>query len=213
MLSYINKVSLVAFFITTSVVVYQIYNLKKSKFKEQVPSIPDFKEKNNFNEISNFTSLPSYLTKKENKTVNYSKFIFLTISLLTVIIIVFVVSLIKKNSITSTKQITVKPKISISATPTKTKLKDNREVIPEESPTIEPENTLVPLVPEPSEIVPTEITPTEIVVANSPSITPVEDSTEVVAKAPEVLPETSSWEKGFLIIGVAISTIFFSFIL
>ena len=76
LLSYINKVSLFAFFITTLVVSYQIYILKKEKSREKAPKIPDFKEKNNFNVATNFTSLPSFLTKKELKAVNYSKSVF-----------------------------------------------------------------------------------------------------------------------------------------
>ena len=48
LLSYINKVSLLAFFVTTLVVGYQIYVLKKEKTKEQTPSIPDFKDMGKF---------------------------------------------------------------------------------------------------------------------------------------------------------------------
>ena len=77
----------------------------------------------------------------------------------------------------------------------------------------------------PTEVVPKDITPTvdtqlnveptEIILAKSPSLTPTVElkSATEVANKPEVLPETGSWEKGFLIIGVAISTILFSFFL
>ena len=123
-LSYVNKVSLVAFFITTLIVSYQIYILKKEKSKEQTPTIPDFKEGGTFGVVSNFTSLPSSLTKKELKAVNYSKMIFPIITAFTVIIIVFVVSLIGKNGApdqvleTPTPFVTRVPTIARSALPT-----------------------------------------------------------------------------------------------
>src|SRR3989339_848976 len=131
LLSYINKVSLFAFFITTLVVGYQIYILKKEKSREKAPKIPDFKEKNNFNAVANFTSLPSFLTKKELKAVNYSKSVFLIISLLTIIIVIFVVSLIIKINSTS-NQALVNPPTVISPAPT-------RKLI---SPTVVPTVTL-----------------------------------------------------------------------
>ena len=55
------------FLLPLLVVSYQIYILKKEKSKEKAPTIPDFKEKNNFNVATNFTSLPSFLTKKNLK--------------------------------------------------------------------------------------------------------------------------------------------------
>jgi len=218
-LSYINKVSLFAFFVTTLVVAYQVYNLKKERSKEQTPVIPDFKENSDFGIAANFTSLPSSLTKKELKAVNYSKLVFLVISLLTIIIVVFVVSLIKKNSPVPNQALN--NQTAVTVTPGTTAMGD-----------IDEKNNLTPTptgtVPTgilPSEIVPTDITPavdsqltiepTEIILAKSPSSTPTTKPgsvTEVVNK-PEVLPETGSWEKGFLIIGVAISTILFSFFL
>src|SRR3989339_887677 len=115
-LSYLNKVSLIAFVITTAVVAYQIYIFKKEKTKEHTPTIPDFKENNNFGVVSNYTSLPSSLTKKQIKSVNYSKSIFLTISLLTVIIVIFVVSLIKRNSVVPDQALKNSP-VKATATP------------------------------------------------------------------------------------------------
>lgn len=209
LLSYINKVSLLAFFVTTLVVGYQIYILKREKSKEHTPTIPDFKEKNNFNVVANFTSLPSSLTKKELKAVNYSKPIFIIISLLTIIIVIFVVSLIKKNSST-TNQALVNPPAVISQTPIHksitptTKAVQLTPIVPTVIPTVESIAVLSPSV---------TVVPTEIVLAKSPSLTPVVNPTEVVENKPQVLPKTGSWEKGFLIIGVAISTIFFSFLL
>ncbi|MEK7096857.1 MAG: hypothetical protein AAB859_00910 [Patescibacteria group bacterium] len=206
LLSYINKISLFAFFITTVVVVYQIYILKKEKTKEQTPSIPDFKENHNLGVVANFTSLPDSLTKKELKSVNYSKLVFLIISLLTIIIVIFVVSLINKNN-SSRNQALVTPQVKIPS--------PSSRVILSPSPTL----TLIPTVSptvalSPTVVLSPTIVPTEIILAQAPSSTPILDPTTgqtITNSAPTVLPETGSWEKGLFIIGVAISTIFFSF--
>lgn len=198
LLSYINKVSLLAFFVTTLVVGYQIYVLKKEKIKEKNPVIPDFQEKNNFNTVANFTNLPSSLTKKETKVVNYLSPVFLIISLLTVIVIVFVVTLIKKNGDTHNQVLVNPPLITTTVIPT---------IIPTVIPNVI--STVIPTV-EPV-ISPTKsIEPTEIILAKAPTLTQVISPTNTIDK-PQVLPETGSWEKGFLMIGVAISTVFFSF--
>lgn len=216
-LSYINKVSLFAFFVTTLVVAYQVYNLRKERSKEQPPVIPDFNESNNINVAANFTSLPSSLTKKELKAVNYSKLVFLIISLLTIIIVVFVVSLIKKNSPVTNQASNDQTVVTITPEPAAMDLeKSNLTPTP---------TGMAPTGILPTEIVPTNITPTvdpqptveptEIILAKNPSSTPTAipgSATEGVGK-PEVLPETGSWQKGFLIIGVAVSTILFSFFL
>lgn len=197
LLSYINRVSLLAFFVTTLVVGYQIYILKKEKSKEHAPSIPDFKEKIDLNMVVNYTSLPATLTKKEIKAVNYSKLIFFVISLLTIIVVIFVVSLIKKNNI------------------------PQKEALNNQAPTEEP----TPMKVIPTEIIPTDITPTivaqtaepsidptEIVIASDTSSAQVNNPTEVVVNNKlQVLPETGNLGKELFIIGVAISTIFFSF--
>jgi hypothetical protein len=214
-LSYLNKVSLIAFVITTAVVAYQIYIFKKEKTKEHAPSIPDFKENNNFGVVSNFTSLPSSLTKKQIKSVNYSKSIFLTISLLTVIIVIFVVSLIKRNSVVPDQAL---KNSSVKATVTPAIIKPTVEATPasEKSlvPTVVP-TEVVPTEVAPTEVVPTEILaePTEIVLANNPGASEEESPTEAPVNPPQVLPETGSVGKVLLIIGVAFSTIFFSFFL
>lgn len=214
-LSYLNKVSLIAFVITTAVVAYQIYIFKKEKTKEHAPSIPDFKENNNFGVVSNFTSLPSSLTKKQIKSVNYSKSIFLTISLLTVIIVIFVVSLIKRNSVVPDQAL---KNSSVKATATPSIIKPTVEATPasEKSlvPTVVP-TEVVPTEVAPTEVVPTEILaePTEIVLANNPGTSEGESPTEAPVSQPQVLPETGSVGKVLLIIGVAFSTIFFSFFL
>jgi len=232
-LSYVNKVSLVAFFITTLIVGYQIYILKKEKSKEQTPTIPDFKEGGTFGTVSNFTSLPSSLTQKELKAVNYSKMIFPTISIFTVIIIVFVVSLIGKNGspdqalVTPTPFVTRVPTIARSASPTpkpiaKISPSPIIEATEEASllatlsatltvtPTAEPTSSFQALLT--ASTSPT-VVPTEIILAQASSPTPTTNPSNITPTtgAIKVLPETGSLEKGLVIIGVAISTIFFSF--
>lgn len=214
LLSYINKVSLVAFFITTVVVAYQIYNLRKEKTKEQTPIIPDFKEKNNFNVVANYTNLPSSLTKKELKSVNYSKLVFFTISLLTIIVVIFVVSLIKKNNTTQNQTLN-------DLAPVNTKSKEVQTPTPKNKLRPSPIADIVPTNITPTDVLPTNIVPTvnsqptiqptEIILAINPSLTPEVSLTETAVSIPQVLPETGSWGKGLLIIGAAISTIFFSF--
>jgi len=199
LLSYINKVSLMAFFVTTIFVGYQIYILKKEKNKDKTPTIPDFREKNNLNTVTNFTNLPPYLFKKETIAVNYSKSIFIIISLLTLIIVVFVVSLIKKNN--------TQPKEASNIIVPTNKPRQDPNLIPTKI--VEP-TVVEPTVVEPTAITPTIIEPTEIVIARGPSLTPETNPTEVVDK-PQVLPETGSWEKGLVIVGIAILTVFFSF--
>ena len=204
LLSYINKISLFAFFITTLVVGYQIYFLKKEKFKEKIPTIPDFKENNNFNVITNFTNLPSSLAKKELKTINYSKLVFLIISLLTIIIVIFVVSLINKNNFTR-NQVSISPSTVISPTPTRKSILPTVKIVLSPSPAVAP--TIIFTSP--------TIVSTEIILAQAPSFTPTlnpTNSRKITDSVPKVLPETGSREKGLLIIGVAILTIFFSFL-
>jgi len=209
LLSYINKVSLIAFFVTTIFVGYQIYILKKEKNKDKTPTIPDFREKNNLNTVTNFTNLPPYLFKKETIAVNYSKSIFIIISLLTLIIVVFVVSLIKKNN--------TQPKEASNIIVPTNKPRQDPNLIPTKiveptvvEPTVVEPTVVEPTVVEPTAITPTIIEPTEIVIARGPSLTPETNPTEVVDK-PQVLPETGSWEKGLVIVGIAILTVFFSF--
>ncbi|VVA43895.1 Alginate lyase 2 [Candidatus Roizmanbacteria bacterium] len=217
LLSYINKVSLIAFFITTAVVGYQIYILKKEKSKEKAPSIPDFQENNNLNMVANFTNLPNSLTKKELKAVNYSKTVLISISVLTVIVIVFVISLIGRNS-SSNDQALVSPTPVISRTPTAPAIR--RTVFPTPVDNLTPTMVatlsallITPTVeasPSPMLKEAVEATPTEIILAKATTLTPTV-SISVTQKPLTVLPETGSVEKGLLIIGVAISTIFFSF--
>jgi len=204
LLSYINKVSLLAFFVTTLVVGYQIYVLKKEKTKEQAPSIPDFKDKVRSNAVVNYTRLSDSLIKKNNEQANYSKLILFIISLLTIIVVIFVFILIKQNSslrneasVSPTTTPTIKPIITLSPSPTCT---GQACLTRTKAPTVRPTVTL-------------SASPTEIVLAKVPTLTPTASILNLSpTQSPlKTLPETGSIGKGLLIIGVAVSTIFFSF--
>ncbi len=218
LLSYINKVSLLAFFVTTLVVGYQVYILKKEKTQEQTPSIPDFKDKVKSNEVINYTRLPGSLIKKDSQSANYSKLVFLIISLLTVMVVIFVLILIKQNS-SLRNEASVSPTMIILPTTT---------LKPTQAPTVGPTVLLSPsptvsLLPSPTVsssptlIVSLSPSPTEIILAQTPSLTPTKSlantspTQEISSSKPQTLPETGRIGKGLLIIGVAISTIFFSF--
>ena len=214
LLSYINKVSLLAFFVTIVVVGYQIYILKKEKTKEQAPTIPDFKERIKSNEVANYTNLPGSLTKKDNKPVNYSRLIFLTIFLLTTVVIVFVLILAKKNSRPLNTE-TSPPTIANNVTPTIAVARPTPTL--EQTLPLSPSPTVGPS-PSPTSVAVTSVeapptsspSPTEIILAKVPSLTPTTEAT-VSKETIQTLPETGSIQKGLLIIGIAISTIFFSF--
>ncbi len=74
-LSYLNKISLIAFIITAGFLAYQFYLLKKDSVSgtKKTPTIPDFNENEKI-DISNYTKLPDVLAvpnpvvlKKDNK--------------------------------------------------------------------------------------------------------------------------------------------------
>lgn len=235
LLSYINKVSLLAFFVTTLVVAYQIYIIKKEKTKEKAPSIPDFKDIDKSNEVVNYTRLSGSLIKKNNEPANYSKLVFLIISLLTIMVVIFVLILVKKNS-SLRNEASVSPTIVVLRTPTlKPTCTGQACLTPTKAPTVRPTVVLSPsLTPTPSPtdapmsslpaasssptlIVSLSPSPTEIILAQILSLTPTISLTNtsptqgIINSKPQTLPETGSIEKGLLIIGVAISAIFFSF--
>ncbi|MBI5123261.1 hypothetical protein HZA75_05380 [Candidatus Roizmanbacteria bacterium] len=223
LLSYINKISLLAFFVTTSVVGYQIYVLKKEKTKEQAPTIPDFKDKVKSNEVLNYTRLSGSLIKKDNKPANYSKLVFLIISLLTIMVVIFVLILIKQNS-SSGNEASISPTIVVLPTPTlKPTCTSQACLTPTQAPTVGPTVALslspavsssatliVSLSPSPTEIVLAQAAPT---CTGQACLTPTKTSpTQGITNSKlRTLPETGTIGKGLLIIGVAISAIFFSF--
>ena len=210
LLSYINKASLLAFIVTILIVGYQVYILRKEKKKEQAPTIPDFREAASGNKVvANFTNLPASLTMKEAKKANYSKLIFLIISLLTIMVVIFVFILIRRNN-AGRDQALVTPPVTLSPTakavsaPTLTPL-PSPTIFSSLSPTVSLTETtctgqacLTPTI---------TIIPTEIILAK----TNLTSTIGPTGSRLETLPETGNVGKGLLIIGAAISVIFFSF--
>lgn len=228
LLSYINKISLFAFFITTMVVVYQIYTLRKEKSKEKAPSIPDFKERSYQSGVANYTNLPDSMLVKEIKKANYSKLIFSIIALLTLVIIIVVVTLINRNKIPGDQALN-KPTPTITKSPSLVKPSSNPTptvssssnltptgTLTEGTPIAEPTLTSIPSLTPTNEpiIIPATVEPTEIIIAEAPTSTPATSTNDnTTPSVPQTLPETGSVKKVLLIFGVAISTIFFSFFL
>jgi len=223
LLSYINKASLLAFIVTILIVGYQVYILRKEKKKEQAPTIPDFREAASGNKVvANFTNLPASLTMKEAKKANYSKLIFLIISLLTIMVVIFVFILIRRNN-AGRDQALVTPPVTLSPTA-------KAVSAPTLAPTLPPELPPPTLTPLPSPTIFSSLSPTVSLTETTctgqacltPTITII--PTEIIlAKTNltstigptgsrlETLPETGNVGKGLLIIGAAISVIFFSF--
>ena len=123
---------------------------------------------------------------------------------MTIIIVIFVVSLINKNNSTS-NQALVNPPTVISPAPTRklTSPTVMPTVMSIVTPTVMPTVTLTQTQLTPTVLL--TIVPTEIILAQAPSSTPVLNPTngqKITGVVPKVLPETGSWKKGFLIIGV-----------
>lgn len=225
LLSYINKVSLLAFFITTAVVGYQIYLIRKERSKASKPSIPDFKDMAKSGRPLNYTLLPDVLTKKETQKVNYSGLVFSVISLLTIVVIVFIVYLIRRNSGQSASQTTPanniqqqnnpKPLAQNNVSPTIIKLSITPSISPAPSPS--PTSGIVSVTPTINMSVTPSASqtpsPTEIILANPTDTGTVlqnASDTPVLSKL-QSLPVTGSIGKGMVLFGTAITTIILSF--
>ena len=220
LLSYLNKISLVAFFITAGFLFYQIYLLRKgSKPKQEKPSIPDFNENMKI-DVANYTKLPPSLTtapitvKKDNKAV---LIVLSSLGVLTVVLF-FVISFRSRSTAPKTPQVSIR----ITSTPTP-KLKPS--LSPSSSPTAsEPAGlspsptaalTITPTT-EPS-IEPSETpTPTEVILAVISPTTPITESpvptSSVSPTTITSLPTTGIIDRSLAIFAVASLLIFFSFI-
>ena len=171
-LSYLNKISLIAFFITAGFLFYQVYLLKKtSPPKEEKPNIPDFNENMKI-DVENYTKLPGAIAnptpipiKKENKTV-----LFILAGLGGLTIILFIIISLKSTPSTPSPQVSVqitltpsptfKPKPILSVSPTATA---QAELQPTLTPTVTPVPTTVEPseAPSPTEVILAKISPTE----------------------------------------------------
>lgn len=220
-LSYLNKISLLAFIITGGFLIYQFYLLKKeiSSNSKKTPTIPDFNE-NEKVEVLNYTKLPfnlnqEYLVikKKDNKTI-LSLVIGLSLVILT--LGVFLILRVRQSSevsqvIIPTPTLSVKVLTKIINSPTPRLVSEiTPTLLPTSTPTSTP--TLTPTLP----LLSTTPTPTEIIIALvSPTITSSnENMTEETISPTKVdnLPITGVIDQSLILFGAAVSLIFFAFI-
>jgi len=126
-LTYLNKLSLVAFFITAIVLIYQVIIMKRDNNKKSsTPVIPNFNE-NMVVPVKNFTSINE--EKLIHKTQPMPKNIFFPIIGITIICLILVIYLITKqnkqvdivvdtNKIAPTTQPSISPSPASAAIPT-----------------------------------------------------------------------------------------------
>jgi len=208
-LSYLNKISLLAFVVTAIFLGYQFYLLKKESFtnKNKKPIIPDFNENEKI-EILNYTKLPAEhqpVMKNDNKqAITFVIGAGLLVLTLTVFII------LKSKQTKQTQYVyeptpTARPVVLISKKPTLkptikptilVNLSPTEKILPSVSPTISPTEVIITLVsptiisPIPTEKITKELTPT------------------VIAS----LPTTGIIDQSLIFFGIAFSLIFFAFV-
>lgn len=224
-LSYINKISLIAFIITAGFLGYQFYLLKKETPRDpkSTPSIPEFNENEKMSS-ANYTKLETDLTSQApvvaNKSSKPALASVIAAGLLVLTLTVFMVirSRQSENIPQSTQpMLTDRPvaKISSESTrkPTAEVSKDPVTIPtkPEITPTtpVEPTQELVEAAtPSPTEVIIAVIKPTEISdsSASSNEVTDI-SPTKIVS-----LPITGLTDRALTLFGVAISFIFFAFI-
>jgi len=151
-LTYLNKISLVAFFITAIVLIYQVVIMKRGNIKKKsTPVIPNFNEKMAV-PVKNFTSINE--EKLVHKTQPMPKNILFPIIGITVICLVVVVYLINKQN----KQIEVNNFNNNSANEIVPTLIVKKNIYPTAiKPSVLPTSITIPTVVVPS-ILPTVIT-------------------------------------------------------
>lgn len=219
-LSYLNKISLLAFIITAGFLFYQVYLLRKeSSPKQKKPTIPDFNENMKI-DVLNYTKLPTDLTsgpvpiKKGNKTL------LIGTSALTVLTLVlfFIISIRSPQqpspdniavNITLTPSATVKPTSKPISSPVPTEISLSPTVEPTMTITSSPTPTTLPEVtPSPTEVILAVISPT-IEESLSPTTTVSTTTSPTIIAS---LPTTGIVDRGLVIFAVASLLILFSFV-
>ncbi|MFH0979592.1 MAG: hypothetical protein V1803_01455 [Candidatus Roizmanbacteria bacterium] len=220
-LSYLNKISLLAFIITAGFLFYQVYLLRKESSRKQgKPTIPDFNENTKI-DVLNYTKLPADLTsspvpiKKENKTL------LIGVSALTVLtaVLFFIISMRSSQkpspdniavNITLTPSATVKPTSKPTSSPAPTnKTSLSPTVKPTMTVTSSPTPTTLPeITPSPTEVILAVISPTKET-SLSPTTT---ESTTISPTTIISLPTTGIVDRGLVIFAVASLLILFSFV-
>lgn len=176
-LTYLNKLSLVAFFITAIVLIYQVIIMKRDNNKKSsTPVIPNFNE-NMVIPVKNFTSINE--EKLIHKTQPMPKNIFFPIIGITIICLILVIYLINRQSkqadINNKTIPTLVVKKSISPTIIKLPILPTSITIPTTitNPSISPTSITIPTrIPTTynNETVIAYITPKDQLVENTPTI-------------------------------------------
>jgi len=122
-LSSLNRITIISFFATFFLLIYQVYLLRKEvKKRKKKIDIPDFEDNNGVNPIKDF----NFGEKKEKKITFYQDFflnrVFIIVILFLFFLSIFIFSLIKNNNqstsvsttaVSQEKKIIVSPKIKI----------------------------------------------------------------------------------------------------
>ncbi len=112
LLIYLNRISLVIFFILIIFISYQFYLLKKeTKNKQEKIEIPEFKEED-YKEIKNYTSFSQTLNKDKLSNKENSFFLIILIFLSLVAVVLFILINEKLKSLEKEKIIDLKETIS-----------------------------------------------------------------------------------------------------
>lgn len=224
-LSYLNKISLLAFFLTAGFLFYQLYLLKKTSTpKEEKLKIPDFNENIKIN-VENFTKLPDSMTKVSPIQINKDNklFLFILAGLGGLTIILFIIISLKSTPSTTTPSVsvqitltpspTIKSETFLSVSPTETDqagLKPILTLTPTSTPF--PTKTVLSETPTPTEVILAIINPTETIQTESPTpnsslISPTTSPTTI-----SNLPITGVVDRGLAFFAIAALLIFFSFV-
>ncbi|GAB4219083.1 MAG: hypothetical protein Fur009_3460 [Candidatus Microgenomates bacterium] len=206
-LGYINKISLLIFFITLGFLGYQFYLFKKdlSELDKKDPNIPEFSE--NIDAGINFTPLKNYQDENRKIIIEKRSPFFLYGGVLALItFLIFIVISFKTNN--NNQQISFNQDLS----PTPTVFMTNK--YQSLSPTINESQEITPT----QEILPTSTTiptPSKEIILASPTIV---EPTEILSTPTTIpttitqLPVTGIFDKSIFMFGSALTMILFSLI-
>lgn len=219
-LSYINKISLLIFFVIAVILGYQIYLFKKDltlKKNEENLNIPDFDESLKI-ETGNYTQLPAYLLESIKKPIykDNQKSIANIIIASVLLVFTMLVFLIVKNKTDSLSKSQIKLTLPTPTITSKIIAINNSPTL---EPSVSPTDYITPteITPTPTDITPTEITPTEIILASptEPSQSAKQPTTEITITPTQIssLPITGVTDKAVVLFTAAISFILLAFTL
>jgi len=220
-LSYLNKISLLAFIVTAGFLGYQFYLLKKeaSTDSKKAPTIPDFNE-NIKVDVLNYTRLPDSMISEHQTVVRKDNNITLIslvlgTGLIALTLGVFILLRLKQSSQQVSKIIEPTPTVKTvalinklpSPTVTRQPIKEPSLTVTETieftpTPTVK---TLLTLTPSPTEVVVALISPT---VLPSDSLSKNSTSPTTIVN----LPLTGIIDQSLIFFGIASSLILFAFV-